>query len=109
MRDRSPARLTRARTDAPALADDCAPFEVHPPSPRYNGSGVWRFVHQKICFQDDLDLPQNSWKRDFNRGVAGLHSCVSASIIRDILDTDGDEQKALAEYRRRYKILHYIT
>lgn len=69
----------------------------------YNGSGVWRFVHQKICFQDDLDLPQNSWKRDFNRGVAGLHSCVSASIIRDILDTDGDEQKALAEYRRRLR------
>eukprot|EP00967_Tisochrysis_lutea_P052139 scaffold64590_cov32-Tisochrysis_lutea.AAC.3 len=31
------------------------------------------YALQKICFQLDLEEAKNSWKRDFNRGVSGLH------------------------------------
>jgi len=62
---------------------------------------VWRFIHQKICFQLHLDDPANRWKRDFNRAVAGLHAAVSASIVRDIRASDPAE--ALVQYRRRLR------
>mmetsp|Transcript_37178 Transcript_37178/g.116375 ORF Transcript_37178/g.116375 Transcript_37178/m.116375 type:complete len:410 (-) Transcript_37178:133-1362(-) len=68
----------------------------------YDGSRVWRFIHQKICFQLDLQEPENSWKRDFNRGVSGLHSAVSASIVGDLLRT-GDEEEARLQFRRRLR------
>ncbi len=67
---------------------------------QYDGSRVWRFIHQKICFQKDLDDTANLWKRDFNRAVSGLHSSVSATVIRGIADEQGEEAAA-AEYARR--------
>merc|ERR1719491_1448376 len=65
----------------------------------YDGSRVWRFIHQKICFQKDLDQLENGWKRDFNRAVSGMHSAVHAQIVRDI----GLTEEGLAEYRRRLR------
>jgi hypothetical protein len=46
--------------------------------------------------------PGNEWKADFNRAVSGLHSAVSCQIVADILE-QGDEEAALAEYRRRLR------
>jgi len=55
----------------------------------YDGSQIWRFIHEKIAFQDDemmsLDnYDSDSWKADFNKAVSGLHSCISAQIVRGI-------------------------
>merc|ERR1712187_1058896 len=30
----------------------------------YEGQRIWRFVHQKICFQRALDVDEYAWKRD---------------------------------------------
>jgi len=67
----------------------------------YDGSNVWRFIHQKICFQKEVSKSGNEWKGDFNRAVSGLHSSVSAHIIADMATED--EAKALDEYRRRLR------
>ena len=66
----------------------------------YDGSRVWRFIHQKICFQKDLHEEWALYKRDFNRAVSGLHSCVAANIIRDVRESEGDDAAA-KEYARR--------
>jgi len=59
----------------------------------YDGSEIWRFIHDRIAFQDDeMNLPSpandqydsDSWKADFNKAVSGLHSCISAQIVRGI-------------------------
>jgi len=68
---------------------------------QYDGSRIWRFIHQKICFQLSLDEPGNRWKRDFNRAIGGLHASVSASIIAGIAEED--EAEALVQYRRRLR------
>ena len=65
----------------------------------YDGSRVWRFIHTRICFQKDLDKPANSWKRDYNRFVSGIHSAVHAEILLDL----GPTHKGRAEYRRRLR------
>jgi len=67
----------------------------------YDGSRIWRFIHQKICFQLSLDEPRNRWKRDFNRAIAGFHASVSAAIVRSIAETD--EAKAMKEFKRRLR------
>ena len=54
-----------------------------------------RFIHEKIAFQQEVDLPGNKWKSDFNRAVSGLHAQVSAQIIADMEKTD--PELALAE------------
>ena len=65
----------------------------------YDGSRVWRFIHQKICFQKDLHLLENGWKRDFNRAVSGMHAAVSAQILADI----GLNEEGLQQYHRRLR------
>jgi hypothetical protein len=65
----------------------------------YNGSRVWRFIHQKFCFRRDLKNPENGWKRDFNRMLSGMHAAVDASIIWDI----GLNEEGLTEYYRRIR------
>ena len=101
-------RLTPPTLPAP-LSGSCS-SDV-PPTPTrqvpesntgYDGSNLWRFIHSKISFQKGLDEPGNEWKRDFNRGVSGIHSAVSASIIEAMYQA-GDEEGALSEYRRRLR------
>ena len=36
----------------------------------YDGSRVWKFIHNKICFNEGLDEEEFAWKRDFNRAMA---------------------------------------
>jgi hypothetical protein len=67
----------------------------------YNGSAVWKFIHEQIAFQQEVDLPGNKWKSDFNRAVSGLHAQVSAQIIADI--EQEDPEQALQEFRRRLR------
>jgi len=63
----------------------------------YDGSEIWRFIHDRIAFQDDemdhlADQPiilidghdEDSWKADFNKAVSGLHSMISVQIVRGI-------------------------
>jgi len=63
----------------------------------YDGSEIWRFIHDRIAFQDnemnlssspttttDDQYDSDSWKADFNKAVSGLHSCISAQIVRGI-------------------------
>jgi hypothetical protein len=65
----------------------------------YDGSRVWRFIHQKLCFQDEVMKPENGWKRDFNRAISGMHAAVDTHIIEDI----GFNEQGLAEYHRRLR------
>jgi ERO1-like protein alpha len=51
----------------------------------YDGSEVWDFVHNKICFEG-YDYDDDHWKADFNRAVSGVHSVVSAQVTRGIQD-----------------------
>lgn len=76
----------------------------------YDGSEVWRFIHQRICFEGST-YDGNNWKADFNKAVSGLHSMISAQVILGIqekIDTGEDftdEEKQwsdpAAEFRRR--------
>ena len=65
----------------------------------YDGRRVWRFIHQKISFQREVEDKENGWKRDFNRAISGMHAAVDAQIINDIGVTD----EGLDEYRRRLR------
>ena len=56
----------------------------------------------RVHASSDVDEPGNAWKGDFNRLVSGLHSAVSASIVRD-MEAQGDMENAMKEYRRRLK------
>lgn len=91
-----------ARWDMPS--DFTEYYDIHANSEGntgYDGSRVWRFIHQKICFQLYLDEPANRWKRDFNRAFSGLHASISSHILADIGKTD--EAEALAQWRRRIR------
>jgi len=53
----------------------------------YDGSEVWTFIHNRIGFHDDTvadEYDSDNWKADFNKAVSGLHSMVSAQVIRGI-------------------------
>lgn len=49
----------------------------------YDGSSIWEYIHNKICFQN-YGYDDDHWKADFNKAVSGLHSVVSAQVIRGI-------------------------
>jgi len=75
----------------------------------YDGSEVWRFIHNRICFKG-YEYDDDHWKADFNKAVSGLHSMISVQIIRGIqekIDTNEefteDEQwrDPVAEFDRR--------
>lgn len=75
----------------------------------YDGSMVWRFIHEKICFEDGSnDLEE--WKADFNKAVSGLHSMISAQVVKGMETkiAEGDEEAAEldvnAEFSRRLSI-----
>ncbi|KAL3778717.1 hypothetical protein ACHAW5_006114 [Stephanodiscus triporus] len=78
----------------------------------YDGSDVWRFIHERIGFHggdmgaDEYDA--DDWKADFNKAVSGLHAMVSAQVVRGMREKDGgiDPDKYSwtdpdVEYRRR--------
>ncbi len=85
----------------------------------YDGSKIWRFIHDKICFPNSAFSNKLGskegvlWQRDFNRAVSGLHSSISAHIVQGILDAPrskpvvGPDGKTpldpIAEYDRRLK------
>jgi hypothetical protein len=75
----------------------------------YDGSMIWDFIHKKICFEG-YEYDNNHWKADFNKAVSGVHSVVSASIIRGIQERidNGEEftddevwRDPTAEFARR--------
>ena len=49
----------------------------------YDGSMIWEFIHNRICFSD-YGYDDNHWKADFNKAVSGLHSVVSVQVVRGI-------------------------
>lgn len=51
----------------------------------YDGSDIWDFVHNKICFEG-YGYDDDHWKADFNKAVSGVHSVVSAQVTRGIQD-----------------------
>ena len=51
----------------------------------YDGSEVWNFIHNTICFEGIKDNDEH-WKADFNKAVSGLHSMISAQVTRGIQD-----------------------
>lgn len=62
----------------------------------YNGSHVWRFIHERIQFQGE-SLPL--WQADFNRAISGLHASVSSHITA----AQPDEDAEMSQYRRRLR------
>jgi len=74
----------------------------------YDGSDVWRFIHGRICFNGDKMKDTDSWQEDFNKAVSGLHSMISAQIIKGIDDilANGEQPaepwtKPDVEFKRR--------
>eukprot|EP00553_Chaetoceros_curvisetus_P006979 CAMPEP_0204632170 /NCGR_PEP_ID=MMETSP0717-20131115/24352_1 /ASSEMBLY_ACC=CAM_ASM_000666 /TAXON_ID=230516 /ORGANISM="Chaetoceros curvisetus" /LENGTH=442 /DNA_ID=CAMNT_0051649949 /DNA_START=14 /DNA_END=1342 /DNA_ORIENTATION=+ len=73
----------------------------------YDGSDIWNFIHKRIAFghddNDEMDKVKDNltdeygynddnWKADFNKALSGLHSCISAQIVRGIQKKiDNDE------------------
>jgi Endoplasmic Reticulum Oxidoreductin 1 (ERO1) len=51
----------------------------------YNGREVWNFIHNRICFSG-YNYDGDHWKADYNKAVSGLHSMISAQIVRGIRD-----------------------
>jgi ERO1-like protein alpha len=49
----------------------------------YDGSEVWNFIHNTICFAG-IRYEDEHWKADFNKAVSGLHSMISAQVNRGI-------------------------
>lgn len=58
----------------------------------YDGSKIWSFIHEKICFpRSNFDSALGStkgevWQRDFNRAVSGLHSSINAHVVQGMVD-----------------------
>ena len=73
--------------------------ECLPRNTGYDGSRVWRFIHNKICFQKRLEDRGFGWKRDFNRYVSGMHAAVDCEILASI----GETEEGRIEYRRRLR------
>jgi len=73
--------------------------QLHEKNTGYDGSRVWRFIHNKICFQNNVETADNGWKRDFNRAISGMHSAVHCNIISDL----GTTEEGMSEYRRRLR------
>jgi len=90
------------RKDMPSDFTEYFDLRTCPPRDTgYDASRVWRFIHRKICFTKKLDDPANSWKRDYNRAVSGMHAAVSAEIVAAI----GPTADGRAEYHRRLRDL----
>mmetsp|Transcript_4313 Transcript_4313/g.6558 ORF Transcript_4313/g.6558 Transcript_4313/m.6558 type:complete len:415 (+) Transcript_4313:259-1503(+) len=51
----------------------------------YDGAEVWNFIHKRIAFEG-YAYDDDHWKADFNKAVSGLHSMISAQIVRGIQD-----------------------
>uniref|UniRef100_A0A7R9WLB7 Endoplasmic reticulum oxidoreductin 1 n=1 Tax=Craspedostauros australis TaxID=1486917 RepID=A0A7R9WLB7_9STRA len=75
----------------------------------YDGAEVWKFIHNRLCFSE-YGYDDDHWKADFNKAVSGLHSVISAQVVRGIRDKadrgeafDADEvwTDAELEYQRR--------
>lgn len=75
----------------------------------YDGSMVWKFIHERICFSG-YGYDDDHWKADFNKAVSGLHSVISAQVTRGIQEKidDGEAFKddeiwrdPKAEFQRR--------
>ena len=49
----------------------------------YDGREVWQFIHNRICFAG-VGYNDDNWKADFNKAVAGLHTMISAQVVRGI-------------------------
>jgi len=58
----------------------------------YDGSEVWQFIHQHICFNVDKVDDDTEWKADFNKIVSGLHSSISAHIVNGIQEKNDNEE-----------------
>lgn len=61
----------------------------------YDGSDVWNFIHEQICF-NEYKYDDHHWKADFNKAVSGLHSMISAQIIRGIRDKNEDSGSSIS-------------
>jgi len=74
-----------ARWDMPSDYYDISQFPEE--FTGYDGSEIWTFIHDRIAFHDDTltdEYDADNWKADFNKAVSGLHSCISAHIIKGI-------------------------
>jgi hypothetical protein len=58
----------------------------------YDGSMIWDFIHDRICF-DGYEYDDDHWKADFNKAVSGVHSVITAQVVKGIQDKidDGEE------------------
>lgn len=74
----------------------------------YDGSTVWEFIHEKICFK--VSDNEDEWKADFNKAVSGLHSMISSQVVSGIQQKieEGDEEvqhiNPEEEFNRRLSI-----
>jgi Endoplasmic Reticulum Oxidoreductin 1 (ERO1) len=57
----------------------------------YDGSEVWKLIHKKLCFSQTEK--SSGWEKNFNKVISGLHSIVSAQIIRGIRDRVNTNEK----------------
>ncbi|KAG7363945.1 endoplasmic reticulum oxidoreductin [Nitzschia inconspicua] len=72
----------------------------------YDGSEIWKFIHEKICFDiQQQPQQQEQWKADFNKAVSGVHAVISAQVARGIQDkVEAGEEFTAEEVWRDPKI-----
>lgn len=62
----------------------------------YDGSEIWRFIHDRISFHDDTivdEYDDDNWKADFNKAVSGMHSMISAQVVKGIMENNENEDE----------------
>ena len=65
-------------------SEDYYDLEVFPEAyTGYDGAEIWSFIHNRICFEG-YEYDDDHWKADFNKAVSGLHSMISAQVVRGI-------------------------
>ena len=80
----------------------------------YDGSHVWRFVYENLCFGDDPTVvDDDDWRNVFDRAVSGMHASISCHVAEGMETEDDDRCQAEFERRvgshpARVKNMHFV-
>lgn len=90
-----------ARMDPPS--EDFYDLAAYPETyTAYNGSHVWEFVYDKLCFGDDPALvDDDDWRNVFDRAVSGVHASISCHVADGLGELEEDDDLCQSEFNRR--------
>ena len=83
-------------------SDDYYDIEAFPEGyTEYDGSEIWNFIHNRICFSG-YGFDDEHWKADFNKAVSGLHSMISAQVLRGMQEKMDDGEALQVDPRKEF-------